>query len=281
MDWLADIPENDAEHFTASAFVNYMLNSRGLTLADVGVRPTVIVTFQPYIYQHLVRVTQAEEPPVWGQLNRLPLAHGRFGGREVSINQLPVGAPAAVINLEVLAVGGARDVMAVGAAGSLQEYAPIGAAVLPTSALREEGTSYHYRPPDVPATPDPELVAALRAACGERGLIAHEGPIWTTDAPFRELTSKVRRMAANGIIAVDMEASALYIVGAVRGMRVASLFVVSDELFHPWAPGFFNRTYRNAANTIAECALAAAVRMGERGSEPRRDGGTAVDQGLK
>jgi purine-nucleoside phosphorylase len=73
------------------------------------------------------------------------------------------------------------------------------------------------------------------------------------------MTSKVRRMAAQGILAVDMEASALYIVGAMRGLRVASLFIVSDELFHPWRPGFYDRSFRDSAMRIAECALDAAV----------------------
>jgi purine-nucleoside phosphorylase len=73
------------------------------------------------------------------------------------------------------------------------------------------------------------------------------------------MTSKVRRMAAQGVVAVDMEASAFYIVGAMRGLRVASLFIVSDELFHPWRPGFFDRSFRDSAMQIAECALDAVV----------------------
>ncbi|MGD9892186.1 MAG: phosphorylase, partial [Dehalococcoidia bacterium] len=141
----------------------------------------------------------------------------------------------------------------------LQEYAPLGAAVLPTSAIREEGTSYHYQRPDIEARPDAALVDALRDACVQRGVIAHEGRIWTTDAPYREMTSKVRRLAAQGVVAVDMEASALYIVGAMRGLRVASLFIVSDELFHPWRPGFYDRSFRDSAMRIAECALDAVV----------------------
>jgi uridine phosphorylase len=263
MDWLSDVPEDDAEHWTAQAFVNYALQSRGLPVDALGVRPAVVVAFQPYVYRALALATEAEEEAAWGTINRLPLAHGHRNGRDLSIAYLPVGAPAAVMYMEALAVGGARTVIAVGAAGSLQEYAPIGAAVLPTSAIREEGTSYHYRPPGVPAEPHPDAVAALRSACTDAGVVAHEGPVWTTDAPFRELTSKVRRMAARGVVAVDMEASAMFIVGAMRGLRVGTLFIVSDELFHPWAPGYQDRGYRAAAKRLAECAVNAAARLAE------------------
>jgi uridine phosphorylase len=255
MNWLIDDPEDAEEHFTAQAFLHYQLGSRGLTLPDLHIRPHVIATFQPFIYAHVVRLCGAEETNRSGLLNQIELARGRYAERDVTVIRLPVGAPAAVTFLEVLAAAGASNVIAVGAAGSLQEYAPVGAAVLPTSALREEGTSYHYRPPDEEAVPDADAMEALRSACVARGIIAHEGPVWTTDAPFRELTSKVRRFAAAGVVAVDMEASALYIVGAMRGLRVASLFIISDELFHPWRPAFFDRGYREAAKRIAACAL--------------------------
>lgn len=259
MNWLTDTAEDDAEHFTAEAFLNYQLESRGIPRAALGVQSTVVVAFQPYIYQRLVEQSGAVESLPWGKLNHFPLASGAYQGHPLAVAQLPVGAPAAVMYLETLATGGAHTVIAVGAAGSLSEAAPIGSAILPTSALREEGTSYHYAPPDVPARPHAPLVEALRRACAGQGVAAHEGPVWTTDAPFRELTSRVRRHAAAGVLAVDMEASALFIVGARRGLRVASLFVVSDELFRPWAPAFFDAGYRAAAMTLAKCALIAAT----------------------
>jgi uridine phosphorylase len=261
-DWLAGVEENDEEHFTAQALLNYQLNARGLTLDDLRVQPRLLITFQPHIYRHALAVTSAAENEHWNRLhNHLLLAHGRYRDTPVSIARLPVGAPAAVMTLESLVIGGARAAIAVGSAGSLQEEAPLGAAVLPTAAIREEGTSYHYRPPGEPALPDASAVTALRDACAAHGVIPHEGAVWTTDAPFRELTSKVRRLAAEGVVAVDMEASALFVVGATRGLRVGSLFIISDELFHPWNPGFFDRSYRDASARITESALDALARL--------------------
>ena len=259
MNWLEDLPENAEEHFTAQASLTYQLDARGLTLADLEVQPRAVLTFQPFIYRHLLRVTGAREVERWHDLHRYPKAVGAIAGRDVSVVLLPIGAPAAVLHLEMLKIGGLQAAVAVGAAGSLQEYAPVGAAVLPTEAIREEGTSYHYRRPEVPALPDGELLESLRGTLREKGMIAHEGRVWTTDAPFRELTSKVRRLADAGVVAVDMEASGLFIVGAMREVRIASAFIISDELFHPWRPAFHDRDYRRAAATIAECAARAVA----------------------
>ncbi len=63
--------------------------------------------------------------------------------------------------------------------------------------------------------------------------------MWSTDAPSREPWVKARALSHNGVVAIDMEASALYAVASVRGIRAASLFVVSDELGSDgWNPGF-------------------------------------------
>ena len=109
MHWLDGAAEDDAEHFTAHAFLNYALGSRGLTFADLAVRSTVVATFQPYLYTHLVMATKAEEAEAWGQLHRFPLAHGAYQGHDISIASMPVGAPPAVMYLEMLAAGGGGD----------------------------------------------------------------------------------------------------------------------------------------------------------------------------
>lgn len=70
---------------------------------------------------------------------------------------------------------------------------------------------------------------------------------------------EVRRLSGRDVLTVDMEASALFVVGAMRGLRVASLFIVSDELFHPWIPARIDHSYREAAARLAECSLDAVL----------------------
>lgn len=247
-------------HFTAEAALHYFLGSRGLTLDDLRVHPVVVAAFQPFTHRLIVKQTGAVPATPWVEPQRAPLSHGAVDGVPISVILLPVGAPWTVLLCEELIAAGARAIVAVGAAGSLQASAPIGSLVVPTAAIREEGTSYHYAPAGAEAMPSPRLAEALAGACRERGIEPARGVNWTTDAPFREMGPKVERFRAAGVISVDMEASAMFVLGAVRGVAVASLFIVSDELFHPWRPAFSSQEYLARVRVAADAALATAGR---------------------
>lgn len=259
-----DTDHRDEEHFTAQAALQYFLTSRNLSLADLIVNPVVIAAFQPRTYRHLLDLTDARPAAHWVEPERVPLAHGTAGGPPVSIILLPIGAPWAVLICEELIAVGARAIIATGAAGSLQEYAPVGSLVVPTAAIREEGTSYHYAPPETEAAPDAALADALAQGCRVRGVEPALGVNWTTDAPFREMRGKVTRFAARGVVSVDMEAAAMFILGRLRTVEVASLFIISDELFHPWKPAFSDPTYLRRMALAAEVAVAVAGRWAAR-----------------
>ena len=67
----------------------------------------------------------------------------------------------------------------------------------------------------------------------------HEGVVWSIDAIFRETREKVEKNKKNGVLAVEMETSALFTVGAYRDVEVCAILVVSDELSGvAWQPGF-------------------------------------------
>ena len=108
--------------------------------------------------------------------------------------------------------------------------------------------------------------------CRQRGVEPHIGLNWTTDAPFREMRGKVERFSARGVVSVDMEASAMFVLGQLRGVEVASLFIVSDELFHPWRPAFADEGYLRSVALAAEIAVDVGGQWANR--YPR---GTAVD----
>ena len=141
-----------------------------------------------------------------------------------------LGAPQAVMVMELLCLQGVKVFLSLGSCGSIQEDLAIGNIVLPLTALSEEGTSDHYPLKDGPASADPELTDYLARSLAEEGLNFRAGRIWTTDAPFRETREKIQSYASQGILAVDMEASALMTVAAFRDLSFAGLMVVSDEL---------------------------------------------------
>jgi uridine phosphorylase len=149
--------------------------------------------------------------------------------------RLPVGAPAAAIVIEELAALGVKTVVGVGTAGGLSPDLEIGQAVVCSAALRDEGTSHHYSPPGRWALPDSELLASLRLALPDAAV----GPSWTTDAPYRETAEEIAAYREEGILTVDMEASAMFTVGASLDIQIASVFCVSDVLHsEEWEPHF-------------------------------------------
>ena len=154
---------------------------------------------------------------------------------EIGFARLPIGAPVAAIAIEELAALGVTTLVGVGAAGALGHGLEVGQTVVCSAALRDEGTSHHYAPSDRWALPDAQLVDALRAALPE----APVGATWTTDAPYRETAEEIVSYREEGILTVDMEASAIFTVGAFLGLRAAAVFCISDTLHgQQWEPHF-------------------------------------------
>jgi uridine phosphorylase len=169
-----------------------------------------------------------------------------------------IGAPQAVLGLERMIARGARRIWVTGWCGSLQSDLRIGDLVMPLEALSEEGTSRHYPTAESSPKTDPHLSQAVRTAVNHRGGSCRSGRLWTTDAPYRETRRSVRAFQEAGILAVDMEMSALLAVAAFRGVRLAALLVISDELFDlTWRRGFSSPSLREGTGRLVEALLEA------------------------
>jgi uridine phosphorylase len=165
----------------------------------------------------------------------------------------------AVMLLEQLIALGARRLLYLGFCGALVPSYRIGDLFLPMHAIREEGTSYHYLPADVVPCASLYVQAALHAQAQRRHLPIQQGPIWTTDAPYRETPDKIRQFQEASVHAVDMEMAAVFAVGQYRQCEVGALLVVSDECYHPvWKPGFGVPRLRQACDDAVTVAVAAA-----------------------
>jgi uridine phosphorylase len=127
-------------------------------------------------------------------------------------------------------VMGARKIVACGGCGTLSDEVGAGDIVIPTSALRDEGTSYHYLPPSREVEADPLGVAAAIALLKERDIPFIAGKVWTTDALYRETRGKVAARRAEGCLVVEMEAAAFFAVARFRGVRFAQLLYGGDDL---------------------------------------------------
>lgn len=162
-----------------------------------------------------------------------------------------MGAPQAVMALEKLIVLGARRVLFFGWTGALQPNLSPGDLVLPDEAISEEGTSRHYSDERRPR-PSARLLDDLSMGLKEQGHLFKRGPVWTTDAPYRETINKVQAFQAQGVLGVDMETSAFFTAGAFRGIETAALLIVSDDLSGlTWRHGFREPRFLEARKKMA------------------------------
>lgn len=151
-------------------------------------------------------------------------------GSEIALVLAPVGAPAAVGALEVLIACGATKVIGCGGAGIIRSGFDVGHVIVPTGAIRDEGTSYHYLPADVAVAPHPLALATIDAVLAESGVPFDHGMTWTTDAYYRETPAKVARRVAQGCITVEMEASAMFAVASFRNAVYGQLLYAGDDV---------------------------------------------------
>jgi uridine phosphorylase len=152
------------------------------------------------------------------------------GGRSVAVFHPGVGAPLAVAFLEEVVALGVRAVVACGGAGAVSKALVHGHVVLVSSAVRDEGTSYHYQPPSREIAADPTTIEIVREVLENRKVPFVEGKTWTTDAPYRETRGKIAQRAEEGCLTVEMEAAAFLSVAAFRGVRFASLLYAGDDV---------------------------------------------------
>jgi uridine phosphorylase len=102
--------------------------------------------------------------------------------------------------------------------------------VVPTAAIRDEGTSYHYLSASRDVAPTDDALAAIIATLERRGVPHASGKTWTTDGLYRETREKVRRRVAEGCLTVEMEAAALFAVARFRGVSFGQILYAGDDL---------------------------------------------------
>src|SRR6266567_9289818 len=153
-----------------------------------------------------------------------------MAGQTVGIIGCAVGAPFAVLIAEELFASGCRFLLSLTSAGQITPSGPTPYFVIINRALRDEGTSYHYASPSDYADADAGLVASAAAALEKSKQLFFVGPTWTTDAPFRETAAAIDAARSKGVLAVEMEAAALYAFARARGASVLCLAHVTNTM---------------------------------------------------
>jgi len=179
--------------------------------------------------RHLVATGRARKHAGWACYHT-DLYGFEVEGREVGIVGCVVGAAFAVLVAEELFASGCRFLVSVTSAGQILPTQAPPYFIVIDRALRDEGTSYHYLPPSDYSLADAGLVRLGREALGEAGVAVQVGASWTTDAPFRETAEAVSAAMSAGVLAVEMEAAALYAFAAARGRPVLCFAHVTNQM---------------------------------------------------
>lgn len=147
----------------------------------------------------------------------------------LSIINFGIGSPNAATIMDILVARAPEGVLFLGKCGGLKQSTEIGHFILPTAAIRGEGTSNDYMPPEVPALPSFKLHKFVSDIIIDRKLEYRTGVIYTTnrrlwewDNDFKEYLKKI------GTIGIDMETATLFIVGYANQIARGALLLVSD-----------------------------------------------------
>jgi uridine phosphorylase len=213
--------------FEPAALLREARRQKGLGHADVP--PVCVLDPDGDIVRSLKASGLAKPVEHWPcyhtDLYSFPLAEQSAG-----IIGCAVGAPFAVLVAEELFACGCRLLISVTSAGQI---VPAGAPpyfVVIDRALRDEGTSYHYAAAAPFADADAAMIAAAAHCLKSAGIAAHVGASWTTDAPFRETAEAIAAARAKGVLAVEMEAAALYAFARSRNRAVLCLAHVTNTM---------------------------------------------------
>jgi uridine phosphorylase len=220
------------------------------------------------IVRELVQAGRARQDPFWACYHtELYLvadgdsAYGLIGG--------VVGASFAVLVAEELFASGCDYLLSITSAGQI---APVGSPpyfILIDRALRDEGTSYHYLPPARYAEADPKLVDVAQRALADVDFAVVRGSTWTTDAPFRETAATIAARQAEGVLAVEMEAAALYAFALARRRAVLCFAHVTNQMGR--VDGDFEKGEANGTRDALRL-IETIVRSSSQSGRPRQSG---------
>jgi uridine phosphorylase len=153
-----------------------------------------------------------------------------FHGQRLAFFHPGIGASLSAGLLEEAIACGCKKYIVCGGCGVLEKGIAVGHLIIVSSAVRDEGVSYHYLSPGREVQANPAGVSALAVTLEKRGLPYRVGKTWTTDAPYRETAIKVAARRQEGCLTVEMEAAALMAVAEFRRVLLGQVLYGGDDL---------------------------------------------------
>ena len=225
---ILDGKEYDAPSvFTVENMLREARRQKGLAIGTVP--PICVLDPDGDLLEYVQRRLQATRHATWACYHT-DLYTFASAGQTYGIVGRAVGASFAVLVAEELFASGCELLISVTSAGQIRALGHPPYVVLIERALRDEGTSYHYLAPSRYSTLQAELRALVHATWDHSVLPLHAGASWTTDAPFRETETAIATYRAEGIVAVEMEAAALYALAEVKRYAIICFAHVTNQM---------------------------------------------------
>jgi uridine phosphorylase len=200
-------PVGDASAFTAEALIDDVRRLR-----DVGNAALPAICFLEFdgdLTDWLVAQGMAAPVSSWACFHTTMFALEVEGVR-CGIIARTIGGPYAVLVAEQLRAAGTRLIIGLTSAGRVAPDLPLPSLVVASSAIRDEGTSYHYLASGSEVSCPRHLTLPMAQELLCMGLSVRIGKVWTTDAPYRETDTQLEKWAKEGALAVEMQAASLF-----------------------------------------------------------------------
>jgi uridine phosphorylase len=216
--------------FTAQSLMDNVRQIR--RIVSEAVPPVCILDFDGDLTDWLVQEGIAKKFSSWACFHTAMFTM-ELGGVACGIIARTIGGPDAVLIAEQLQTAGTKLIIGLTSAGRVSSELPLPCLVVATSAIRDEGTSYHYLAPGKEVACPTPVIPYLEQELLATGWMVRCGKVWTTDAPYRETEVQLQEWATEGVLAVEMQAAALFAFGTARGANVAAVAVVSNAVGNP------------------------------------------------
>lgn len=250
----------DEPLYTPDDYLKYVARCRGVSKEAFRIPNRLILVYQTFAFEHVKKILSGKIVK-WLYSEQKRFSVGTIDGKEIGAFRSWIGAPSAALLLENLIACGARKIFEVGLAGGLHPSLKLGDVVVVTEVIRDEGTSNHYFSPEVKLESSLKLRNLLIQELTREGVKHSVGPVWTTDGVYRETRGKFLKFRDQGVLAVNMETSALFAVAKYRNVEIASTQVISDVLTTKgWLFAFRDEEVSNRLQTLLDGAVNALAK---------------------
>jgi len=242
--------------FTPESLLREARRQKQITGASIP--PVCILDPDGDMARRLLARGEARLEPAWACYHTQLFSFSR-GGIDFGIVGCAVGASFAVLIAEEIFASRCKLLISVTSSGQIVPVRPPPYFIVIDRALRDEGTSYHYMAASDYSHADPALIAALDGAFGALPVPVLTGATWTTDAPFRETQPAIDAMREKNLMAVEMEAAALYAFAKVRQKPVLCFAHVTNHMGH--IDGDFEKGEADGTRDALDLVAIAADRL--------------------